>query len=149
MFVVVGGVLVDDEAKVAFSGDQEAVGGLASAGSDPALGDRVHPGHAGKDRHHAGAESGEDRIEGLSEVAGVVADQVPDTGSAHVVQVHQQVTRLLGCPLRGDVAGDAGDVHAPGAVLDEEQDEQAPEKHGVHVEDVDGEDPLRLSGEEP
>ncbi|WP_269856102.1 hypothetical protein [Streptomyces sp. RPT161] len=67
---------------------------------------------------------------------------------ARVVQGHQQVASLLGGPFGGDVAGDVGDVHPPGAVLDGEQDEQASQKYGVHVEDVNGEDPLGLGGEE-
>ncbi|MGW0884655.1 hypothetical protein [Streptomyces sp. NPDC002671] len=33
-------------------------------------------------------------------------------------------------------------------MLDEEQDEQAPQEDRVHMEDVDGEDPLGLRGEE-
>lgn len=44
MFVVVAGVLLDDEPRVPLSGDQDPVGGLAAARADPALGDRVHPG---------------------------------------------------------------------------------------------------------
>lgn len=76
-----GRVLVDDEAQVSLSGDQDAVGGLASAGSDPALGDRAHPGYARKDGHHAGTEGGEDRVEGLGEVAGRKLEQGCDHGA--------------------------------------------------------------------
>lgn len=41
-----------------------------------------------------------------------------------VVQAHHQGAGLLGGPLGGDIAGDAGNVHATGAVLAEEQDEK-------------------------
>jgi len=40
--------------------------------------------------------------------------------------------------------GDACQVHAPGAVLDEEQHIQAALEYGVDVEEVRGEDRLRL-----
>ncbi|GAA3814514.1 hypothetical protein GCM10022206_61200 [Streptomyces chiangmaiensis] len=149
MFVVVVGILVDDEAQMWFACDQDSVGGLASAGSHPALGDRVHPRHARKDGHHPGADSVEDRVEALSEVAGVVADQVPDADGACVVQAHEEVSGALGGPSGGDVAGDTGDVDATGVVLDEEQDEQTPREHRVHVEDVNGEDARGLGLEEP
>ncbi|MFE5021769.1 hypothetical protein ACFRAO_00175 [Streptomyces sp. NPDC056656] len=69
------GVLVDDETQMSFARDQDAVGGLASACSHPALGDRVHPGHARQDGHHSGANGGEDRVEPLGEVARVAPDQ--------------------------------------------------------------------------
>ncbi|GGN95969.1 hypothetical protein GCM10011579_096970 [Streptomyces albiflavescens] len=75
----------------------------------------------------------EDRVEALSEVAGVVADQVPDADGARVVQTHEEVSGALGGPRGGDVPGDTGDVEATGAVLDEEQDEQAPQENRVYV----------------
>lgn len=100
MFVVVVGVLVDDEAQMSFARDQDSVGGFTSAESRPALGDRVHPGHARKDEHHPGVDSVEDRVEALSEVAGVVADQVPDTDGARVIQAHEEVFGRTGWPTR-------------------------------------------------
>jgi hypothetical protein len=133
VFGVVVCVLVDDEAQVPLSGDQDAAGGLAPAGSDPALSDRVHPGDAGQDGPHAGADCGEDRVKGLGEIVGVVADQVPDAGGVRVVQRHHEIAGLLGCSFDGDVPGDVGDVHPPGAVLDEEEDEQPSQEHGVHL----------------
>jgi hypothetical protein len=39
------------------------------------------------------------------------------------------------------MCGDAAEVHPAGAVLDEHQDVQSVEQHGVHVQEVDGEDP--------
>jgi hypothetical protein len=63
MGVVVFGELVDDEAQMSFIGDQDAAGGLAPAGSHPALSNRVHPGHARQDGQHLGAGGGEDRVE--------------------------------------------------------------------------------------
>jgi hypothetical protein len=39
-------------------------------------------------------------------------------------------------------------MHPPGAVLDEHQDVQSLQQHGVHVEEVDGEDPGGLGVQE-
>jgi hypothetical protein len=46
------------------------------------------------------------------------------------------------------VGGDARQVHAPGAVLDEEQDVQAAQKHRVDVKEVSRQDRVGLGGEE-
>jgi hypothetical protein len=56
--------------------------------------------------------------------------------------------RLLHCPLAGGVRGDAAEVHAAGAVLDENQDVQPLQQHSVHVQEVDGEDPGGLGVQE-
>ena len=44
--------------------------------------------------------------------------------------------------------GDARQVHAPGVVLDEEQDMQAAQEHGIDVEEVRREDRCGLPGQE-
>jgi len=46
------------------------------------------------------------------------------------------------------VGGDAQDVHPPGADLDHEQDVEAPEEHGVNVQEIARQDPGRLGGQE-
>jgi hypothetical protein len=63
-------------------------------------------------------------------------------------QVRQKVAGLLGHPLTRWAGGDPGQVHAPGAVLDEEQHLQAAQEHCVDVEEVRGEDRLGLPGQE-
>ena len=55
---------------------------------------------------------------------------------------------LLGHPLTGRVSSDPGQVHAPGAVLDEEQHIPAGQERGVDVEEVHGKDRLRLGLQE-
>jgi hypothetical protein len=62
--------------------------------------------------------------------------------------VHQQVAGLLGHPRAHGVSGNPGQVHAPGAVLDEEQHVQAAQEHRIDVEEVAGEDRLGLAGQE-
>ncbi len=46
------------------------------------------------------------------------------------------------------VRGDAAQVHPAGTVHDEHQDVQSPEEHGVHVQEVNGEDPGGLGMQE-
>ena len=61
---------------------------------------------------------------------------------------HQQVACLLGHPLPRRMGGDPGHVHAPCAVLDEDQHVQAAQRRGIDVEEVDGEDRLGLGLQE-
>jgi hypothetical protein len=42
------------------------------------------------------------------------------------------------------MCGDAAEVHPAGAVLDEHQHVQASQQHGVHVQEVDRDNPRRL-----
>lgn len=46
------------------------------------------------------------------------------------------------------MGGDAGEVDAAGAVLDEDQRVQAPQRHGVEVQEVGGGDAVGLGGQE-
>ena len=59
-----------------------------------------------------------------------------------------EVAGLLHRPLAGGVGGDAAQMHPAGAVLDEHQDVQSLQQHGVHVEEVDREDPGGLGVQE-
>jgi hypothetical protein len=65
-----------------------------------------------------------------------------------VLEIHQQVAGLLGHPGAGRMRGDAGQVHAAGTVLDKEQHVQAPQEHGVDVEEICCEDRRDLPGQE-
>jgi hypothetical protein len=46
------------------------------------------------------------------------------------------------------MGGDAAEVHPAGAVLDEHQDIQSSQQHGVHVQEIDREDPGGLGVQE-
>jgi len=46
------------------------------------------------------------------------------------------------------VYGDAGQVNPAGAVLDHDQRVDAPQQHGVHVDEVDGDDATGLRSQE-
>ena len=65
-----------------------------------------------------------------------------------VVEVHEQVAGLLGQPGAGGVGGDAEDVHAAGGVLDDEERVQPAQGDGVEVEQVAGQDRVRLRAQE-
>ncbi len=63
-------------------------------------------------------------------------------------EIHEQVTGLLSGPCPGGMGGDAQDVHPPGLDLHYEKDVQAPEEHGVNVQEVARQDSGCLGGEE-
>ena len=65
-----------------------------------------------------------------------------------ILEVHQEITGLLGHPPARGMGRDSGQVHAPGAMLNEEQHVQAAQEHRVDVEEVRGEDRLRLGFQE-
>jgi hypothetical protein len=81
-----------------------------------------------------------DDVKGLGDVRSAVADQELDVLEVPA-EAHGQVAGLLYGPLAGGVRADPAEVHPAGAVLDEHQDIQSLQQHGVHVEEVDGEDP--------
>ena len=86
---------------------------------------------------------GEHLVEDAGEFGIPVADEELD-GLAALTQVHEQISCLLGGPGSGWAGRGAHDVDGPGGVLDEEQDVDPFEEHGVYVEQIAGEDPLGL-----
>jgi hypothetical protein len=89
----------------------------------------------------------EHRVEGGGELGVSVPDQELQAISA-ILQVHHQVPGPLGNPFIRGVGSDPGQMHTPGAVLDEEQHIQAPRQHGVHVEEFGCKDRLGLGTQE-
>ena len=55
---------------------------------------------------------------------------------------------LLHGPVAARVGGDAAEVHPAGAVLNEYQNVQSSQQRGVHVQEVDREDPSGLGVQE-
>ena len=76
-----------------------------------------------------------------------IPDQEPEA-AAGVVEVHEQVAGLLGQPGAGGMRGDAEDVYAPGGVFDDEERIQPVQGDGVEVEQVAGQDRVRLRFQE-
>ena len=144
--VIVIGVLAEDQPQVPFAGDQHPVQALAAGAGDPAFGYSVRARRLDRSLHDPHAHRREHRIEPGGELRIPVPDQELQVVSA-ALQVHQEIAGLLGHPRAGRVGGDAGQVHAPGAVLDE-QHVQAAQQHGIDVEEVRGEDRRGLPGQE-
>jgi hypothetical protein len=120
MAVVMIGVLAEDQPQVPLAGDQHPVQALAAGAGNPPFGDRVRTRRLdGRlDDPHPGR--GEYRVEGGGELGVPVPDEEFEAVRV-ITEVHQQVAGLLGHPLTRGVGGDPGQVHASGAVLDEEQ----------------------------
>jgi hypothetical protein len=67
---------------------------------------------------------------------------------AGIVEVHQEVAGLLDEPGAGRVGGDAEDVYPADGVLDDEERVQPVQGDGVEVEQVAGQDGVRLGPQE-
>lgn len=76
-----------------------------------------------------------------------VTDQVGEAASG-TVEIRSQVAGQLGYPGSGRVVGDAEQMDAVGAVLDDESRVQALQGHGVDVKEVDGEQAIGLCAQE-
>jgi hypothetical protein len=57
-----------------------------------------------------------------------------------VTEVHQDVAGRLRRPRAVRMRGNAGQVNAAGAVLDDDQRVHASQEHGVHVDEIGRED---------
>ena len=108
--VIVTGILTKDQAQMPFADDQHPVQALAAGTADPAFRDRVRTRrpYRGLDDPHAGR--GEYRVERRGELGVPVTDQEFEAVSV-ALEVHQQVTGLLGHPLTRRVGSDPGQVH--------------------------------------
>jgi hypothetical protein len=59
-----------------------------------------------------------------------------------------EVAGFQHCPVAGGMCGDAAaEVHPASAVLDEYQYAQSSQRHGLHVQEIDGEDPSGLTSQ--
>ena len=138
MAVVVPDVAVEDAKEVAAAGDQEMVQAFPAHGTDPALGNGV--GVRGLDRCTDDLRTNRvpDVIEGPGELAIAVADQ--ESEAALLIKLAKDIPGLLGDPGAGGVGADTSEVDSSGVQLDEEQHIQPLQEHGVHGEEVAGED---------
>src|SRR5207248_2306600 len=135
VLVVVQGVGREDVLEVAAADDQEPVEALASDAADPALGvcPRLWRPHRRLD--YTDAFGAEDLVELAGELTVAVTDEVARAGSL-VVELHQQVARLLAHPRPIRVGRDPANAHPPSRQLDEAQDVEAPEEERVDREEV-------------
>src|ERR1035441_4446001 len=63
-------------------------------------------------------------------------------------EVHQEVACCLCGPRPVRVRGDAGQMNAAGAMLDDDQGVDAPKEHRVHVDEIDRDNAAGLRGQE-
>lgn len=90
--------------------------------------------------------AGEDPVECAGELGVAVPDQEAE-GADPVAEVHEQVTGLLSGPGVVRVGYHTEDVHVPGGHFHDEQHVQTLEEDRVHVEEVAGEQSVRLSAQ--
>jgi hypothetical protein len=86
-------------------------------------------------------------IERAGELARAVPDQELESDRA-LSEAHQEVASCLRCPHAVRAGGDADQVNSAGAMLDHDQGGEAPQEHGVHVDEVGGDDAASLSYQE-
>jgi hypothetical protein len=113
--------------------DQQPVEELPAQGTDDSLADGVRSGRLRRAGENPDARSREHGVEGPGELAGAIPDQELDRGRA-LAEIHQEITRRLRRPRAVGVGGDAGQVNAASAVLDDDQGVDAPQEHGVHMD---------------
>jgi hypothetical protein len=97
------------------------VGEFGSGGQHEAFGEAVRARTPRWNPHGVDSGVGQDGIERRGELAGAVADEELERGSA-VVEVHQEVAGLLGGPGSGWMAGRAEDVHVATGDFQGEED---------------------------
>src|SRR6266511_1622972 len=132
--VVMGGVVAEHLLEVAAVDDQDPVEALAAEGADPTLGVRIRIRSADGRPDDPHALDAEDLVEAASKLAVAIVKQKAE-GLFPVVQVHQQVARLLCDPASIRVAR-AGHELDPTTLEREEE------------EDVDPREPDRLDRQE-
>ena len=123
--------------------DEDPVQHLAPQAACEPFGDGVRPRRRDRRRQDLHAGGGDDGVEDPTELAVVIPDEEPDR-PAGIIEVKHQVGGQLGQPLAGRMCGYPKDPDPAGAVLDDEEAVQAGKRRGLHVEQVAGEDRVRL-----
>lgn len=114
---------------------EDVIQTLPTDRTDPPLRHGVRLRSADRCLHHREPFGPED----LVERAGEFRVSIPEKdGLVLEGTIDGKVPSLLGDPSRVRPAGGAGDVHASGRQLDEEQDVQGLQEHGLHREEVAG-----------
>jgi hypothetical protein len=106
-------------------------------------------GQRGWDLHGADPGVGENGVERVAELISSVTDEEPEGGGS-VVEVHQQVAGLLGCPCSGRMARRSEDMHVAAANLEsEEHVDPLQGDRAVDVEEVHGQHAGGLRPQKP
>lgn len=147
MGVVVRGVLGKDRLEMAPADDEHPVEAFASEGADDAFTYGVRSWGADRCLDDPDGLGGEHGVEGSGVLRVAVPDQELDRTRV-LAELHTEVAGLLGHPVGDGLGGNAGDPHETSVVLDEDQHVESAKEHGVDVEEVAGNKPFRLCGEE-
>src|SRR6266487_451584 len=127
--------------------DQEMVEAFTAHGADETFGEPVGPWRPYRRLDHRGADVGEHRVERSGELRVAIADQELERAGP-LAEVHDQVACLLRDPRACRMAGNAEDVDASGVELDHEEHMQPSEQDSVDVEEVAGQQAVRLGAQE-
>jgi len=93
------------------------------------------------------ASETEHLVEGPGEL-GVPVPNQELAGRKRVAHPDREIASLLGHPGSGRMGRYPGKVDSPRVDLDEEEHVQALEEHGVHAQEVRGQEALRLGADE-
>lgn len=127
--------------------NQVPVETLATDGPDPAFGVGARLRHPHRRLDHPDALGAEDLVEIARELAVAVTDQEA-RADILVIELHQQVARLLSHPPAIRIRRDAGEADATRPELNEEQDVEALEEERIDSQEVALKDARRLSAQE-
>jgi hypothetical protein len=141
--VVVTDIDAEDVFELATAEDQQPVEALAADGADPALHVRVRIRRLHRRPDDLDLLARQERIEGERELRVAIVDQEPHLRVA-VVELHQQVARLLEHPSGVRVAGAGEVLDAPAADRDQDEHIQTLEPDRVDGEEIAGEDRLAM-----
>ena len=145
--VVVKGVATKDALEMPFVHNQEVIQALRSHGAHEPLSKGVGV-RGPKGRHKdLGALGSEDFVEARHVLGVTIANQEP-WGDVGIGEITGDVPRLLSDPCRVWMRCHTGDPDSPAAKLDDKQNIEAFEQHGIDVEEVRGHDTRRLGPQE-
>ena len=147
--VVVPQVLVEHPLKMTPTPDQHPIQTLLPHRPHPALGERVGIRRLNRGLDDLDAVSGEDVVEGAGELGIPVTKEEPRGGRAlRPFHLYREFPCPLDDPSSVRMVGDASDPDLPRMQLDEEQDVEGLEAHGLHREEVSRDDAGGLGSKE-
>lgn len=127
--------------------DQHAIQALPADRPHETLGDGVGPRSPDRGPDDSDSLRSEDLVEAGREL-GISVSNEPPRRDRPLSQHPDELAGLLGHPGLGRTCRRPGHMDLPGAVLDEEKDIEPAKEHGVHREEVTGQEGGRLGPEE-
>ena len=130
-------VLVYDGFVVASADDEHSIDALPADGPNEAFGECIGTRCSNRSANGPDAFGTEDLVEARSEFGIAVPDQELDR-TCTLGELIGQVPGLLDYPGARRIRRRARHEDLPGVQLDEEEDVQPPQEHGIHSEEVAG-----------